>query len=46
MARMEFQALSLENLSRKLVKSVMFIDVMATFDAQRLRSAGFNIWRL
>jgi UDP-N-acetyl-D-glucosamine/UDP-N-acetyl-D-galactosamine dehydrogenase len=45
-AHREFAALSLEDISRKLVKGGAFIDVKASFDAPALRAAGYRLWRL
>ena len=42
----EFAELSIEDLSRKLVKGGSFIDVKAAFDAPALRAAGLRVWRL
>ncbi len=42
----EFAELSVEDLSRKLVKGGAFIDVKAAFDAKALRDAGLRVWRL
>lgn len=45
-AHREFAALSAEDLSRKLVKGGVFIDVKAAFDADAIRAAGHAVWRL
>ncbi len=45
-AHREFQALSVEDLGRKLVKGGAFVDVKAAFSAPALRQAGFRVWRL
>ena len=42
----EFTELSVEDLSRKLVKGGSLIDVKAAFDATALRAAGLRVWRL
>ena len=45
-AHREFAALSLEDLSKKLVKGGAFIDVKATFDRHAIQAAGYQFWRL
>jgi UDP-N-acetyl-D-galactosamine dehydrogenase len=45
-AHREFAALPLEDLSRKLVRNGVFIDVKAAFDAGAVQGAGFRLWRL
>ncbi|MBV5347678.1 nucleotide sugar dehydrogenase [bacterium] len=45
-AHREFAALSLEDISKKLVKGGAFIDVKATFDRQAILAAGYQFWRL
>ena len=45
-AHREFQALSVEDLGRKLVKGGAFIDVKAAFDAATIQGAGYRLWRL
>jgi UDP-N-acetyl-D-galactosamine dehydrogenase len=45
-AHREFQALTLDDFSRKLVQGGAFIDVKAAFDAAALQAAGFKLWRL
>jgi len=45
-AHREFQALSVEEFSNKLVKGGAFIDVKAAYDAPGLQAAGFRLWRL
>jgi UDP-N-acetyl-D-galactosamine dehydrogenase len=45
-AHREYQALSVEDLGRKLVEGGAFIDVKAAFDAQALQAAGHKVWRL
>lgn len=44
--RRECQALSVEDLGRKMVKGGAFIDVKAVFDQQALAAAGYLVWRL
>ncbi len=45
-AHREFASLSLDELSGKLVKNGVFIDVKAAFDARALEAAGHRVWRL
>jgi UDP-N-acetyl-D-galactosamine dehydrogenase len=45
-AHREFAALPLEDLSRKLVRNGVFVDVKAAFDAGAVQGAGFRLWRL
>jgi UDP-N-acetyl-D-glucosamine/UDP-N-acetyl-D-galactosamine dehydrogenase len=45
-AHREYAALSLEDISKKLVKGGVFIDVKAAFDANAITQAGFRLWRL
>ena len=45
-AHREYASLSMEDLSRKLVKGGAFIDVKAAFDPEALRIAGYRVWRL
>lgn len=45
-AHKEFAHLSLEDISKKLVKGGAFIDVKAVYDAEAIRSAGYKLWRL
>ncbi|MCP5286925.1 MAG: nucleotide sugar dehydrogenase [Burkholderiaceae bacterium] len=45
-AHREYQALSVDDLGRKMVKGGAFIDVKAAFDEAALREAGFRVWRL
>ena len=45
-AHREFSALSLEDISKKLVKGGSFIDVKATFDRPAIEAAGYRFWRL
>jgi UDP-N-acetyl-D-glucosamine/UDP-N-acetyl-D-galactosamine dehydrogenase len=45
-AHREYAKLSVEDLSKKLVKGGAFIDVKAAFDAEALKAAGHSVWRL
>jgi UDP-N-acetyl-D-galactosamine dehydrogenase len=45
-AHREYQALSVEDLGRKMVKGGAFIDVKAVFDQGALAAAGYRVWRL
>jgi len=45
-AHREYQAMSVEDLGRKLVKGGAFIDVKAAFDAAAITGAGYKLWRL
>jgi UDP-N-acetyl-D-galactosamine dehydrogenase len=45
-AHMEFAALSIEDIGKKLVKGGAFIDVKAAFDAKAIQGAGYKLWRL
>ncbi len=45
-AHRSFQALSVDDLGRKLVRGGSFIDVKGSFDAAALRDAGLRVWRL
>jgi UDP-N-acetyl-D-galactosamine dehydrogenase len=45
-AHRQYQALSLEEISRKIVKNGCFADVKAGFDAAALEAAGLAVWRL
>jgi UDP-N-acetyl-D-galactosamine dehydrogenase len=42
----QYKALSVEDLSRKLIKGGAFIDVKAAFDPAAIKSAGLRLWRL
>ena len=42
----EFQSLSIQDISAKVVKGGAFIDVKASFDLPSLRKAGLRVWRL
>jgi UDP-N-acetyl-D-glucosamine/UDP-N-acetyl-D-galactosamine dehydrogenase len=41
-----FRTLGVDDVTRKLVKGGCFVDVKAVFNANRLREAGVNVWRL
>ncbi len=45
-AHRRFQQLSLEDLSRKLIKGGCLIDVKSAFDQAGLKKQGFGVWRL
>ena len=45
-AHNEYLALKPTDVAAKLVAGGPFMDVKALFDAQALRAAGFNVWRL
>ncbi|HNU12266.1 MAG TPA: nucleotide sugar dehydrogenase, partial [Rubrivivax sp.] len=45
-AHREYQALSVEDLGRKMIKGGAFIDVKAAFDPVALGGAGYRVWRL
>ena len=45
-AHKEYAALSMGDVAAKLRPGGAFIDVKAAFDAQRIRAAGFRLWRL
>ena len=45
-AHREFAALTMEDLSRKLVRNGVFVDVKAAFDAPALQAGGYRVWRL
>jgi len=42
----EFLKLSIEDISRKLVKGGAFIDVKTVFDQKSIEQAGYRVWRL
>ncbi len=42
----DFLTLSVEDLSRKLIRGGCVIDVKSAFAPEPLRAAGFNVWRL
>jgi UDP-N-acetyl-D-glucosamine/UDP-N-acetyl-D-galactosamine dehydrogenase len=45
-AHREYQALSIEDMGRKLIKGGAFIDVKAAFDPASIKAAGYKLWRL
>jgi UDP-N-acetyl-D-galactosamine dehydrogenase len=45
-AHREYQALSVEDLGRRMVKGGAFIDVKAAFDQRALEARGYRVWRL
>ena len=45
-AHTHYQALSVEEISRKVVKNGCFVDVKAGFDAAAFKAAGIAVWRL
>ncbi|WP_332675399.1 nucleotide sugar dehydrogenase [Aromatoleum sp.] len=45
-AHREYGQLTVEELGAKLLPGGTFIDVKAFFDAEALRAAGYNVWRL
>ena len=45
-AHKHYQALSVEEISRKVVKNGCFVDVKAGFDAAAFKAAGIAVWRL
>jgi len=45
-AHREYQALSVEDLGREMVKGGAFFDVKAVFDQPALWAAGYRVWRL
>ena len=45
-AHREYQAMSVEDLGRKLIKNGAFIDVKAAFDPAAITGAGYKLWRL
>ena len=45
-AHKEYEALSMEDIGKKLVKGGAFIDVKAAFDQTEITSAGYKLWRL
>ncbi len=45
-AHREYAVLSIEDLSRKIVKGGAFIDVKAAFDPATITGAGLKLWRL
>jgi UDP-N-acetyl-D-galactosamine dehydrogenase len=45
-AHKEYAAMTVEDFSRKLVKSGAFIDVKSAFDQAAITDAGYRLWRL
>ncbi len=45
-AHKHYQALSVDEISRKVVKNGCFVDVKAGFDAAAFKAAGIAVWRL
>ncbi len=45
-AHREYQAMTVEDLGRKLIKNGAFIDVKAAFDPTAISGAGYRVWRL
>jgi UDP-N-acetyl-D-glucosamine/UDP-N-acetyl-D-galactosamine dehydrogenase len=45
-AHREYQALTVEDLGRKMIKGGAFIDVKAAFDPVAIQAAGYKLWRL
>jgi len=45
-AHRDYQALTVEDLGRKMVKGGAFIDVKAAFDGSAIMDAGYKLWRL
>ena len=45
-AHKQYQALSVDEISRKVVKNGCFVDVKAGFDAAAFKAAGIAVWRL
>lgn len=45
-AHREYSVLSVDEISRKLIKGGAFIDVKSAFDGEALRAAGLRLWRL
>ena len=45
-AHREYQAMSVEDLGRKMIKGGAFVDVKAAFDPAALQAAGYRLWRL
>ncbi|TDP74609.1 nucleotide sugar dehydrogenase [Roseateles toxinivorans] len=45
-AHTEFSQLTIDDLSKKLVKGGAFIDVKAAFPIAEIQAAGFKLWRL
>ena len=45
-AHREYKSLSIEDLSKKMIKGGAFIDVKAAFDQKAIADAGYSLWRL
>jgi UDP-N-acetyl-D-galactosamine dehydrogenase len=45
-AHKEYKSLTVEDFSKKLVKGGAFIDVKAAYDSEKIRAAGYILWRL
>jgi UDP-N-acetyl-D-galactosamine dehydrogenase len=45
-AHREYAELSVEDISRKIVKGGAFVDVKAAFNQAALEGAGYRVWRL
>ncbi len=45
-AHQAYQAMSVQEIGRKLVPGGAFIDVKAAFDVRAIQEAGFKLWRL
>lgn len=45
-AHREYQAMSVDDLGRKMIKGGAFVDVKAAFDPAALQAAGYRLWRL
>ena len=45
-AHREYKSLSIEDLSKKMIKGGAFIDVKAAFDPSAVTGAGYKLWRL
>jgi UDP-N-acetyl-D-galactosamine dehydrogenase len=45
-AHKQYRQLSLEEISRKIVRNGCFVDVKSSFDAKALGEAGLRVWRL
>ena len=44
--RDRYKSLSIEDLSKKMIKGGAFIDVKAAFDPAAIKKAGYKLWRL
>jgi UDP-N-acetyl-D-glucosamine/UDP-N-acetyl-D-galactosamine dehydrogenase len=45
-AHREYKALGIDDISKRIVKAGVFIDVKAAFNQQALAEAGYRVWRL